>query len=131
MGPAISCCLRWNCWRSWRLWFPRPGFILLRYHGVLAPRGRDRIVPAKPVEASAAAIRDSSAPSWAHRLGWAALLARVFSAELSECAACGGRLKIIASLTDPAPPHTYLPGVGLPPWAPPRAPPQPLLDFVA
>ncbi len=27
MGRAISCCLRWNCWRSWRLWFPRPGSI--------------------------------------------------------------------------------------------------------
>ena len=26
MGPAISCCLRWNCWRGWRLWFSRPGF---------------------------------------------------------------------------------------------------------
>ena len=27
MGPALSCCRRWNCWRSGRLWFPRPGFI--------------------------------------------------------------------------------------------------------
>ena len=36
------------------------------------------------------------------RLGWAALLARVFSAELSPCAACGGRLRILAALTDPA-----------------------------
>ena len=118
---------------SWRLWSPRPGFIWCATTGVLAPRARDRggIVPAKPVEASAAAIRESSAPSWAHRLGWAALLARVFSAELSECAACGGRLKIIAALTDPAPPRNYLPGVGLPAWGPPRAPPQPLLDFAA
>ena len=43
------------------------------------PRGsgpRARIVPAKPVEASAAAAHESSAPSCAHRLGWAALLAR-------------------------------------------------------
>ena len=28
MEPAISCCLRWNCWRSWQLWSPRPGFVL-------------------------------------------------------------------------------------------------------
>ena len=112
---------------------PPPRFHLLRYHGVLAPRARDRgrIVPAQPVEASAAATRESSAPSCAHRLGWAALLARVFSADLSECAACGGRLKIIAALTDPASIRTYLQGVGLPAWAPPRAPPQPLLDFAA
>ena len=34
--------------------------------------------------------------------GLAALLARVFSADLRECAACSGLLKIIAALTDPA-----------------------------
>ena len=26
MNP-ISCSLRWNYWRSWRLWSPRPGSI--------------------------------------------------------------------------------------------------------
>ena len=43
---------------------PPPRFHLLRYHGVLAPRARDRgrIVPAKPVEESTAADRASSAP---------------------------------------------------------------------
>ncbi len=56
MGPALSCCLRWNCWRSGRLWFPPPRFHLLRYHGVLAPRARarERIVPAQPVAEPAA-----------------------------------------------------------------------------
>ena len=41
---------------------PPPRFHLLRYHGVLAPRARDRgrIVPAQPVEKSTAADRDSS-----------------------------------------------------------------------
>ncbi len=116
---------------------PPPRFHLLRYHGVLAPRARDRgrIVPAKPGEESTAADRDSSAPPCAHRLGWAALLARVFSADLSECAACGGGLRIIAALTDPASVRTYLEGVGLPArppaMAPPRAPPQPQFEFAA
>ena len=31
---------------------------------------------------------------------WAALMARVMGADLSACAACGGRLRIIAALTD-------------------------------
>ena len=59
---------------------PPPRFHLLRYHGVLAPRARDRgrIVPAEPAEASTAADRESSAASCGHRLGWAALLTRVF-----------------------------------------------------
>ena len=111
---------------------PPPRFHL-RYHGVLAPRARDRgrIVPAKPVEESTAADGDTSAPSCAHRLGWAALLARVFGADLSASAACGGRLRIIAALTDPASIRTYLEGVGLPAMPPPRAPPQPQFELVA
>ncbi len=106
---------------------PPPRFHLLRYHGVLAPRARDRhrIVPTQPVAESPAADRASSAPPCAHRLGWAALLARVFATDLSACPACGGRLRIIAALTDPASIRRYLVGVGLPPKAPPRAPPQP------
>ena len=83
---------------------PPPRFHLLRYHGVLTPCARDRgrIVPTKPVEDSTAADRDSSAPLCGHRLGWAALLARMFAADISDCPACGGRLRIVAALTDPA-----------------------------
>ena len=112
---------------------PPPRFHLLRYHGVLAPRARarERIVPAKPVAEPAAADGDASAASCGHRLRWATLLARVFSSDLSECAACGGRLRIIAALTDPASIRTCLEGVGLPAWAPPRAPPEPLFEFAA
>ncbi len=110
-----------------------PRFHLLRYHGFLAPRARDRgrIVSAKPVEESTAADRDSSAPPGGHRLRWATLLARVFSSDISECAACSGRLRIVAALTDPASIRTYPEGVGLPAVPPPRAPPQPLFEFAA
>ena len=66
-----------------------------------------------------------------HRLGWAALLAWVFSSDLSACATCGGRLRIVAALTDPASIRTYLEGVGLPAVPPPRAPPQPQFEFAA
>ena len=69
---------------------------LLRYHGVLAPRARDRhrIVPAKPVEESTVADRESSAAACAHRLRWATLLARVLSSDISEYTTCGGRLTL-------------------------------------
>ena len=91
---------------------PPPRLHLLRYHGVLAPRARarDRIVPAQPVAEPSAADGDASAASCGHRLRWATLLARVFSSDLSECAACGGRLRIIAALTDPASIRPYLEG---------------------
>ncbi len=112
---------------------PPPRLHLLRYHGVLAPRARDRgrIVPAQPVAEPSAADDDTSAPSCAHRLRWATLLARVLGADLSACAACGGRLRIIAALTDPTSIRTYLEGVGLPGVPPPRAPPPPPFEFAA
>ena len=42
--------------------------------------------------------------------GGATLLARVFSSDLGECVPCGGRLRIVAALTDPASIRTYLEG---------------------
>ena len=76
---------------------------------------------------STAADRDSSAPPCAHRLRWATLLARVFSSDLSACANCGGRLLIVAALTDPD-----LSGGGrIAGGAPPRASPQLQFEFAA
>ena len=43
-----------------------------------------------------------------------ALLARVFALDVTVCPACGGRLRLIAVLTDPASVRRYLSGVGLP-----------------
>ena len=91
---------------------------------------RPRRCRTKPVT-EPAADGDTSAPSCTHRLGWAALLARVFSSDLSACATCGGRLRIVAALTDPASIRTYLEGIGLPAVPPPRAPPQPQFEFAA
>ncbi len=60
---------------------PPPRSHLLRYHGVLAPRGRarERIVPAQPVAEPSAENGDASAAACSHRLRWATPLARVFS----------------------------------------------------
>ena len=91
----------------------------------------NRIVPAQPAAEPSAADGSASTPSCGHRLRWATLLARVFSSDFSECAACGGRLRIIAALTDPASIRIYLEGVGLPAMPPPRALPEPLFEFAA
>ena len=70
-----------------------------------------------------------------HRLSWAALLARVFDIDISVCTACGGRMRIIATLTEAAAIRRYLEGVGLPAEppliAPARPRPQQSLDFAA
>ena len=49
------------------------------------------------------------------------MLARVFSIDVTECPDCGGRMKIIAALTEPASIRSYLEGVGLPARPPPTA----------
>ena len=62
-------------------------------------------------------------------------LVRVFAFDVTVCPARGGRLRLIAALTDPASVRRYLQGVGLPteppPLSPPRAPPQKEWDFAA
>ena len=105
---------------------------LCTQHGLLDDTQADWLADEEPVLAAlTAADCDSSAPPCGYRLGWAALLARVFAADISGCPACGGRLRIVAALTDPASTRTYLEGVGLPAVPPPRAPPQPQFEFAA
>ena len=101
----------------------------MRYHGVLAAhaKDRDKIVPKKPDPEKLRETRGSSR----NRLLWAALLARVFAIDVTKCVNCGGRLRLVAAITDAASAKRYLDGVGLPSavpeLAPARAPPQ--LDF--
>jgi hypothetical protein len=62
-------------------------------------------------------------------------LARVSSLEVTVYPRCGGPMRMIAALTDPASICSYLTGVGLPADAPvissTRPPPQQELEFAA
>ena len=97
-------------------------------NGVLAPNAADRapIVPGpkQSDEATEAHVSEGAcAPAQRrHRLAWAVLLARVFQLDLTVCEPCGGTVKIVAAVTEPASIRTYLDGVGLPARAPPIAP---------
>jgi hypothetical protein len=108
---------------------PPPRVNLVRYHGVLAAhaKDRDKIVPKKP---DAQKLREERGAS-RNRLLWAALLARVFAIDVTKCPRCGGRLRLVAAITDAASAKRYLDHAGLPSevpvLAPARAPPQ--LDF--
>jgi hypothetical protein len=113
---------------------PPPRSNTTRYHGVLAPHSKSRakVVPAKDNGKTPSEERKKSG-STKYRLTWAALLARVFKFQIDVCPACGGKMKIIAFITDPASVHRYLEGVGLPTAAPPiapaRSPPQTEFDY--
>ena len=128
-----------SCWKNSPALVPPPRVNLIRYHGVLAPsasaRDRDKIVPQQETPESPGEDRGSCHHHMPQRLAWAVLLARVSSIDISTCDRRGGRMRVIAGLTEPASIRRYLQGVGLPdqppPTAPPRPPPQTELVFSA
>jgi hypothetical protein len=92
---------------------PRSEANLLICHGVLAPRARWRtrvVVYGRPVPEPAAStaalaagpdgtgLESASPRAWS----WAALMHRAFGIDVLACAYCGGRLRLIATLHDPA-----------------------------
>jgi len=97
---------------------PRPAVNLVLYHGVLAPHARWRAqvvrygrpapdVHAREREASPRAA--GTAGAWT----WAALMRRVFAMDVLACGHCGGRLRLIATLHDPAVIRKILAHLGL------------------
>ena len=101
---------------------PRPRLYLIRFHGVLAPNAklRSRVVPApaqKTTTGDGDCHHEHSAPL---RMSWARLLKRVFDIDIERCA-CGGKLKMIAVIEEPAVIEKILTHLGLSPPPPPRA----------
>jgi hypothetical protein len=82
------------------------GSIGVLYHGMLAPhcgwRARAVAYGAPPAVASScseAPVASGAAPRhWA----WAALMRRGFDVDVLACPRCGGRLRLIATVEDPA-----------------------------
>jgi len=91
---------------------PRPRTNLTRFHGVLAPnsRYRYRVTPVssgkvkKPtaiVDAEADRRQEPDLTASKRKgMRWAQTLKRVFNIDVSICSACGGPIKIIASIED-------------------------------
>ena len=65
---------------------------------------RARVVPKTPA-ATANQAKEGGEPSATERqraLTWAQRLKRVFAIDIAVCRRCGGRLRVIASIEDPA-----------------------------
>ena len=85
---------------------PRPRVNLTRFHGVFAPNshwraqitpaGRDRERRSLRADETPSAGEPYRARSWAQRLK------RVFNIGIKTCGHCGGPMKVIASIEDPA-----------------------------
>ena len=76
----------------------------VRHHGVLGPNAgvRRLVVPGRSVSPGAASVGGATVSPSRRRLFWAALLARVCGADVTLCAACGSRLRLVAALRTPA-----------------------------
>jgi hypothetical protein len=79
---------------------------LTRYHGVFAPHSRLRaaITPGGRGPGGKGAEQGADRPATPRHVAmrWARRLKRVFGIEIEACARCGGGLKVIASIEDPA-----------------------------
>ncbi len=81
---------------------PRPRAHLTRYHGVFAPHSRWR-AEVTPAGRGTPTTTDRRTPAERHRaMSWAQRLKRVFGIEIETCEVCGGKVKVIASIEDPA-----------------------------
>jgi hypothetical protein len=118
---------------------PRPRVNLIFYHGLLAPHARLRAAvvsygaapavespPAATVAPAPDAPCASGSTSLAPRRGWtwAQLMQRAFDVDVLACRACGGRLRLIATILDPATIRAILRSKGLATETVDRAPPD-------
>ncbi len=113
---------------------PRPRLHLIRFHGVLAPHARLRaaIVPSPAQQATEHAVDHAHAQGSSARRSWACLAeTRIVDIDIEHCPNCGGRLKIIAAIVDPALIAKILTHLHLPARAPPRSPARPVDLFQA
>ena len=112
---------------------PRPRLYLICFHGVLAPHAtlRAAIAPSPAKQAT----KHPADPALAHRsparMRRACLLKRVFDMDIEYCPNCGGRLKMIAAIVDPAVIVKILAHLHLPARAAPRSPARRLDLFQA
>ena len=86
---------------------PRPRVNLTRFHGVFAPNSkyRAKVTPAgrgKNKKSHVTEQGDQSAAEKRASMTWAKRLKRVFNIDIETCSECGGDVRIIASIEDPA-----------------------------
>ena len=86
---------------------PPPRMHLTRYHGVFAPHSQLRaaVTPAGRGKGRKQQAEAGAEPSSTPRhmaMSWAKRLKRVFGIDIEACARCGGKLKVIASIEEPA-----------------------------
>ncbi len=83
------------------------------------PAQQDQAVGKSETDAS---TESAPAARRSRRHPWAELLQRVFEIDVLCCPNCGGKMRILAAITDPEAARRILECLSLPPRAPPNAP---------
>ena len=82
---------------------PKPRVNLTRFHGVFAPHSQHRAWVTPAGRGPGRAIRKTHSADERHTaMSWARRLKRVFRIDIETCDRCGGRVRILASIEDPA-----------------------------
>ena len=87
---------------------PKPRVNLTRYHGVFAANSKHRslVTPGKRGKGRKIKVsddaQDKSPEEYRASMSWAQRLKRVFSIDVELCDQCGGVVKVIACIKDPA-----------------------------
>ena len=86
---------------------PKPRVNLIRFHGVFAPNSqyRAKITPSGRGKQKRNHLTDEADRTPAEKrasMTWAKRLKRVFNIDIETCGECGGEVRIIASIEDPA-----------------------------
>ena len=85
---------------------PKPRVNLTRFHGVFAPNSKHRalVTSGKRGKGSKAKASDEPQTPAERRaaMTWAQRLKRVFNIDIETCHECGGTMKVIAFIEDPA-----------------------------
>ncbi|MEO2167124.1 MAG: transposase, partial [bacterium] len=100
---------------------PRPHKNLVFYHGVFAPNARLRpgvvAYPGRMAAGSRPPIRSRQSATCRLRIkaerSWAGLMRRAFRIDALACPRCGGRLRLLATITDPIQIRRLLDHLGL------------------
>ncbi|MDA7754476.1 transposase [Pseudomonadales bacterium] len=91
---------------------PKPRVNLTRFHGVFSPNSklREFVIPTKPVDETETPKKSENK---VYSMTRAQRLKRVFSLEIEKCEKCGGKVRVIACIEDPAAIQKILMHLGL------------------
>ena len=82
---------------------PKPRVNLTRFHGVFAPNSALRKQITTTARCDLTAQRESCSPMQRRAaMTWAQRLKRVFNIDIQTCSQCGGNVRVIACIEDPA-----------------------------